>query len=284
MLSVVVCTRNRPELLARCLVALAAQPGSFEVLVVDQGDVLVQLPDDSRFRHLPHGERGLAAGRNAGGRAAAGKVIAFVDDDAVPDPGYIQALERAFAETPGLAAAAGRILALEDGRPYARTHDNQPRMLGRRDWLRFLGGNFAVRRPVLEEVGPFDERFGAGRPWASGEETDYFFRMLYRNCRVAYVPEAVVRHPREAIKQAPPELRRKLFACARGQGALMARHLQDFANYRMVAALVWALAKPGLRAVQYAATLHLRRSLLHATVVRGKCAGFIEFFQRLDRK
>jgi glycosyltransferase involved in cell wall biosynthesis len=280
MLSVVVCTRNRPALLGRCLKALLAQPGDFEVLVVDQGDRAAPLPADRRLRRLAHRERGLAAGRNAGGRAATGAVIAFLDDDAVPDPGYIKALERAFGQNPRLAAAAGRILALEDGRPYARVQDGTPRWLGQRDWLRFMGGNFAVRRAVLQEVGPFDERFGAGRPWASGEETDYFFRLLYRNCPVAYVPEAVVRHPREDIDRVPPELRRKLFGYARGQGALMARHLVDFANYRLLATLAWTVAKPGLRATQYALALQWRRAWLQGALAVGKCLGFAEFWRQ----
>jgi GT2 family glycosyltransferase len=277
MLSVVVCTRNRPELLGRCLEALAGHKGAFEVLVVDQGDTPAPIPGDPRFRHLPHHERGLAAGRNGGVSAAAGKVIAFLDDDAVPDSGYITAMEKCFEENAHLAAAAGRILALEDGRPYTRVHDGTPRLLGQRDWLRFLGGNFAIRRDVFDEIGPFDERFGAGRRWASGEETDYFFRMLYRNCRIAYVPAAVVRHPREPVEQAPRKLRQKLLAYGRGQGALFARHLVDFANYQMLATLVWAMTKPCLRVVQYALTLRWQRALLHVSVLWGKCAGFTEF-------
>ncbi len=285
MLSVVVCTRNRPELLRRCLEALAGHKGAFEVLVVDQGDTPAPIPGDLRFRHLPHHERGLAAGRNAGVRAAAGNVIAFLDDDAVPDSGYIPALEKCFEEDAQVVAAAGRILALEDGRPYARVHDGTPRHLGQRDWLRFLGGNFAIRRAVFDEIGPFDERFGAGRRWASGEETDYFFRMMYWNCRIAYVPAAVVHHPREPVDRAPRELRQKLLAYGRGQGALFARHLVDFANYQMLATLVWALTKPCLRVVQYALTLRWHRTLLHVTVVMGNCVGFTEFIKaRANRR
>lgn len=277
MLSVIVCTRNRPQLLSRCLEALAAQTGDFEVLVVDQSDAPLIIPGDHCFRYLPHQERGLAAGRNAGVRAASGNVIAFLDDDAVPGFGYIRALKKTFEEDAELAAAAGRILTIEDGRPYARVHDDRPRFINRSDWLPFLGGNFAIRRSVINQIGPFDERFGAGRRWASGEETDYFFRMQYRNCRVAYVPAIVVHHPKEAVDDATPELRSKLFAYGRGQGAMMARHLIDFGNCRMVAALLWAVTKPGLRSVQYTLILRWRRALLYAAVVLGKCAGFGEF-------
>ena len=277
MLSIIVCTRNRPELLGRCLEALAGQKGAFEVLVVDQGDTPALIPSDPRFHYIAHQERGLAAARNKGVRAASGNIIAFLDDDAVPDPGYIGAIEQAFAGDVKLAAIAGRILTIEDGRPYARVHDDRPRPITRSDWMPFLGGNFAIRRSVVNRIGPFDERFGAGRRWASGEETDYFFRMLYRNCQVAYVPAIVIHHPKEAVDGAAPELRRKLFAYGRGQGAMMARHLIDFANYRMIATLIWSVTKPGLRVMQYTLNLKRAKALLHAAVVLGKCAGFGEF-------
>jgi len=284
MLSVVVCTRDRAELLDRCLKPLARHKGEFEVLVVDQGDAPTAIPDDSRFRRLADPGRGLARARNIGVSAAVGSVVVFVDDDAVPDANYIGFIAKAFEENPNLAALAGRILTLEDGRPYARTLDNRPRVLGRGDWRRFFGGNFAIRRTVLDRIGPFDERFGAGRRWASGEETDYFFRMLYRNCPIAYLPEAVVRHPRQAVEKAPRQLRTKLFASARGQGAMFARHCMDFANYGMVGTLAWEVGKPSLRLLENVLALRWHRVLLFANVAWGKCVGFAEFLLQVFRK
>ena len=284
MLSVVVCTRDRAELLDRCLKPLARHKGEFEVLVVDQGDAPTAIPDDSRFRRLADSGRGLARARNIGVSAAVGSVVVFVDDDAVPDANYIGVIAKAFEENPNLAALAGRILTLEDGRPYARTLDNRPRVLGRGDWRRFFGGNFAIRRTVLDRIGPFDERFGAGRRWASGEETDYFFRMQYRNCPIAYLPEAVVRHPRQAVEKAPRQLRTKLFASARGQGAMFARHCMDFANYGMVGTLAWEVGKPSLRLLENVLALRWHRVLLCANVAWGKCVGFAEFLLQVFRK
>lgn len=284
MLSIVVCTRNRPELLRCCLEALASQDGNFEVVVVDQGEAPVVIPADARFRYLTDRERGLAAGRNTGVRAVTGSIIAFLDDDAVPDAGYVRALEKEFTGDAGLAAAAGRILTLEDGRPYTRVHDGTLRVLGRRDWLRFLGGNFAIRRRVLDEVGPFDERFGAGRRWASGEETDYFFRMQYRNCRVAYVPAVIVRHPREELGRVTKKLRAKLFDYARGQGAVIARHLLDFDNCGMIGTLVWEVGKPSLRLIENVLALRWHSALLYVNVAWGKCVGFAEFLFLAMRK
>ncbi len=283
MLSIVVCTRNRSEMLARCLHALIQQPGNFEVLVIDQGNTPASIPNDPRIRRIADSNRGLAAARNTGIRAASGSIIAFVDDDAVPAAGYLPAVERAFQDDARLMAAAGRIQALEDGTPYSRVHDSVYRILGRRDWIYFMGGNFAVRRDVMYDIGLFDERFGAGRRWASAEETDFFFRMLYRKYRVAYVPAAIVRHPREPVECASNDLRAKLLGYGRGQGAMMARHFVDFSNYRMFGALIWTVIKPCLRAIQYTLLLRPRQAMLHAVIALGKFTGFAEFAQMASR-
>jgi GT2 family glycosyltransferase len=274
MISVVISTRNRQEMLTRCLCALKIQSGEFEVVVVDQGDTSASIPEDPRFHRIFDQERGLAKGRNTGIFDAAGNIIAFLDDDSVPDPDYIDALGKVFEGDSKLDAAAGCILSLEDGHPYARVHEGGFRILGPGDWLRFMGGNFAFRREVVDKVGVFDERFGVGRCWASGEETDYFFRMIYLNCRVAYSPAITVRHPHEAVENAPGELRAKLIAYGRGQGALIARHLVEFSNYRMLATLAWTVTKPCVRAIQYFITMRPRKALLHGAVAFAKCAGF----------
>src|SRR4051794_39381252 len=97
LVSVVVPTCRRPELLARCLAALVASdfdPSAFEVLVVDDatsGATREQVDQAAALarpaiRYLANaGTRGPAAARNVGWRAARGGIIAFTDDDCIPD-------------------------------------------------------------------------------------------------------------------------------------------------------------------------------------------------------
>ena len=100
-ISVVIPTYRRPDLLGRCLSALAAQdldPQAFEVLVVDDAAC-----DETReqveraaatlpcpIRYLPvTGRHGPAAARNLGWKAARGNILAFTDDDCVPDRSWL---------------------------------------------------------------------------------------------------------------------------------------------------------------------------------------------------
>jgi GT2 family glycosyltransferase len=175
--SVVVPTYRRPELLARCLAALAAQ-----TLPADRYEVVVA--EDAAAE-------GPATARNRGWRAARGNVIAFTDDDTVPDPGWLAAGLAAFDRDPELAAAAGRTVVPLPPRPtdYERNESGLAA-------AEFVTANCFVRRAALEAVGGFDERFRAA--WR--EDSDLHFALLERGLKVGRVPAAVVVHP---VRPAP---------------------------------------------------------------------------------
>ncbi len=199
--SVVVPTYRRPELLARCLAALTAQtlpPTEYEVVAADDAasDTTRVLVESVRapvaVRYVPvTGNHGPAAARNAGWRAARGAVIAFTDDDTVPDPGWLAAGLAPFDRDPELAAAAGRTDVPLPPRPtdYERNESGLAT-------AEFVTANCFVRRSVLEEVGGFDERFRAA--WR--EDSDLHFVLLERGWKVIKVPDAVVVHP---VRPAP---------------------------------------------------------------------------------
>src|SRR4051794_28592888 len=118
--SVVVPTYRRPELLGRSLAALVAQdfdPSAFEVLICDDAgseDTRRQVESiaaGSRptIRYLPvMGRHGPAAARNVGWRAARGAIIAFTDDDCIPEPRWLSEAEAAFEGD--VAAVSGRVV------------------------------------------------------------------------------------------------------------------------------------------------------------------------------
>ncbi len=98
-LSVVICTRNRAALLERCLAAVAAQERPCdELVVVDNGssDHTSEVIARSPARRVFLSEPSIPLARNAGARAATGDIICYTDDDAVPDPRWLQAIEQAF--------------------------------------------------------------------------------------------------------------------------------------------------------------------------------------------
>jgi GT2 family glycosyltransferase len=195
--SVVVPTYHRPDLLGRCLTALVAQdfdPAGYEVVVADDAASDATRRQVEAFaaaacisvRYLPvTGPHGPAAARNAGWRAARGAVIAFTDDDTVPDPGWLAAGLDAF-DGPDAVAAAGRVVVPLPAEPT--DHERNESGLERAG---FVTANCFVRRSALEAVGGFDERFRTA--WR--EDSDLEFRLLERGGRVVRAPKAAVAHP-----------------------------------------------------------------------------------------
>ncbi len=198
LVSVVIPTCRRNDLLRRCLNAVLAQSlpaPCFEVIVIDDGGdgsacELVQamaqaLPEGPVLRcaSTQH-RRGPAAARNLGWHMAVGEVIAFTDDDTIPSPDWL--LGGLGALRPGLAAVSGRVVV-----PTRGPLTDFERMTKGLEHGEFVTANAFVRRSTLFHLGGFDERFR--RAWR--EDSDLQFRILAAGGRIGRAEGAVVKHP-----------------------------------------------------------------------------------------
>ena len=199
--SVVIATHERPGLLARCVRALLRQdlpPESYEIVVVDDGSSdaakrvtmqgLTELAGGRarptvRYLHQPR-NRGPAAARNVGWRAAGAPVIAFTDDDTVPDASWLR--EGLAALDGGFDAVAGRIEVPLP--PEPTDYERDAAGLARAE---FATANCFVLRDALVGIGGFDERFRTA--WR--EDTDLCFALRAQDRRVGMAERARVVHP-----------------------------------------------------------------------------------------
>jgi GT2 family glycosyltransferase len=212
--SVIVCayTLDRWDMLAAAVRAAAAQrPAPVEVLlVVDHNRELevkaeLKLPGDS-VRVIPnrHGA-GLSGARNSGIEEALGDLVAFLDDDALPDDGWLAALVAPFADPAVVATGGAAKPVWSAGRPgwfpeefdwvVGCSYRGQPEE--RTEVRNPLGCNMALRRGVFDEVDGFREGVGrVGTRPLGCEETELCIRLRQRwpGSRVVLVPDAVVHH------------------------------------------------------------------------------------------
>jgi GT2 family glycosyltransferase len=198
-LSVVISTRERPDALANCLAALEAQDGGpvLEAVVVDDGSpdgrAVAALVESSPVARLVRtAYKGVAHARNAGSEAARAPIVAFTDDDCVPEAGWAAALVGAFEN--GTVAAAGPTLS-DSPNPFDRATQTVVNELAARagaDGARTFspGSNLACRRELLAEL-PFRAQRYFRTP---GEDRDWCARLVERGHRLKPVPAARVRH------------------------------------------------------------------------------------------
>ncbi len=239
MISVLIATRNRgPELesLLRSLQALEPPDGGWELLVIDNGSsdetpaVLRRLATEGALplRPLFEPRPGKSRALNLGVPVAQGDLLAFTDDDALAQPQWLRAFERAAAGHPEAIGFAGRAPAL--GGPTPRGHGIVNYEHGDVDFeikpfeTPPLGVNFAFRRRAFERYGLFREDLGPGSPVNFAEDTEFVRRLWLGGERLCYVADALVQHPVRKERLSRQFSLRRRFLVGRGNARMTGRH------------------------------------------------------------
>lgn len=242
--SVVIVSRDRPDALKRCLMGVSQlQEARFEIIVVADPagiEAAMSMPFSEALKLVPYDEPNISAARNLGVTAAAGDVVAFIDDDAVPETLWLKHL-RGPAER-GVAAMGGYVRA-RNGISYqwtARSLDAhglaapldidpvRPTILtppsGRA--VKTEGTNMAIRREVLIELGGFDTAF---RYYL--DETDLNMRLAQAGHATALVPLAEVHHGFAANRvRTAARVPRDLFEIGASWAVFQRKHISKHAH------------------------------------------------------
>lgn len=233
--SVVICSCNRAALLSKCLEAVARlDPAPNQVIVVDNSAGDKETERAARqfsARYVLEPIPGLSRARNRGLAECETEIVAFLDDDAVPAPGWLGSLLAPFADG-NVAAGTGRVV--PPGRDPRQQAFESPRKISSQDdqWFERatfggmgIGCNMALRRSACIGWTVFDERLGRGAPFHIGEETYAFAGLLSRGFAAVYLPEAIVFHP--------PHKRYPIEFEARNSFAYWLLLFSEFAGQRM---------------------------------------------------
>lgn len=234
--SVVVITRNRPEILAQCLSKLAQQDEKPQrVIVVDSSDRFIPITEDGLLHlHFPGGKGQMPKARNRGAEAAETEWVAFIDDDCLVDSDWLLELVKAIRSDPGLAGVGGRI---SDPRWTYNPANPVGRVVQGRVYSNFAaifdsiieadiapGGNMSFRKSWLEKVGGFDPRYVATN---HREDPDLCLRIKQAGGRIGYCSSAHAHHlnARHSLGELKPWHEFYLrYSFGRNEAFFLARH------------------------------------------------------------
>lgn len=288
--SMVICTRDRPQSLERMLSSIVTQiRRPDEVIVVDNasiGDATRQVCQNAGVRYLREDRAGLDIARNTGWRAANGDLIAYTDDDTELHPGWLDQLVRPFADT-GVDAVTGLVLpAVLDtqaqwiferywsfGRGFHQTTFGDEFLARyRRDgghcWRIGAGASMAFRKSLADRIGLFDERLDVGAAGCSGD-SEYWHRILASGGTCVYAPRAIVFHHHRADMAG---LANQLFHYMRGHSAAL---LVQFERDRHPGSLYRLLVTLPLHYARYAAGRLLKGPDPRKAMLRHQITGWI---------
>jgi O-antigen biosynthesis protein len=204
LVSVIVCTHNGGRHISGCLSGVAGlRYPNVETIVVDDGstDGTAAIASEYDVRLIQTENHGLSAARNIGLAAARGEFVAYLDDDAYPDPDWLHYLVTAFRSTTHAAVGGPNLPPPGDG-PVAACVANAPGgpvhvLLSDSEAEHLPGCNMAFRRVELLAIGGFDAQFSI-----AGDDVDVCWRLVEAGGTLGFHPTAVVWHHRRGSVRA----------------------------------------------------------------------------------
>jgi len=233
LVSVVICTHNRANYLFKAIQSAVNQSypkNDYEIIIVDNAstdqtaDLVRKFHDVGNLRYVHEPKLGISFARNTGWNVAAGRFIAYLDDDAVASPEWVSAVERAFKLAPSAGAVGGRVDAIWEAKRPEWLEDDLVMSLGLIDWsdkpkyipdLRMewlVTANMAVPAAVLTEIGGFETRLGrVGKTQVRGEDTFFQKQIIRRGHPCFYYPDMLVGHHVPASRLNKPWFRKRYY-------------------------------------------------------------------------
>ena len=235
--SLIVSTRNRADRLPEfldCISLLEEPAGGWELILVDNGSIdatpalIRRFAADAPFavRHVHEPIPGLANARNAGLAHARGRIVAFTDDDCYPRADFLRVLVDVFEEH-RVGFVGGRVILHDptDARvcvkEVERAFEIRPHTFVPAGAIH--GANMAVLRELVDAIGAFDPRLGAGTPCVAGEDIEYVARAAWAGWSGRYDPRLVIAHHHG--RKPGPDAERQERGYDYGRGAYYAKCL-----------------------------------------------------------
>jgi hypothetical protein len=272
--------KRSSELVTRSLSqSLSQSPPVQQLIFVDQNPVPLQLPDDvtldSRLTRVQTTESCVSSARNLIPIADDVDWLIFCDDDGYLENGYIAEFIRLTQQNPNIDIFAGAIVR-EDNLDFYTPRQAVGGDLGKfRNAKLLMGSNFAVKSKTFRELGKFDEAFGAGSYWGSGEETDFAWKANFNKIPSKYSPTLRVIHK-------PPYHEgfhlsvKKAYRYGRGKGALVSKWLLRGHFLVLIEAMEMTII-PIVQTAKALITLKWNYIPIYAAALAGRFIGLLEY-------
>ena len=262
--SIVIATLDRPDDLTACLESLTEKKyeRTVEIVIVDNNPesgltppVLRNFPD---VKLINETKKGLSFARNAGIRAATGKIIITTDDDVIFPQNWLENLIRHFDRN-DIYSVAGNTLPFEietasqflfetygglgkgfERKEYTPHWFEMYRFLSLPTWQIGATSNAAFKKEIFTdtEIGYFLESLGAGMPAGVGEDSYMFYKILKSGKKIIYEPDAFVLHKHRRTMKS---LRKQIFAYSKGHVAYHLTTLVKDGDFRALTRILYEL-------------------------------------------
>jgi GT2 family glycosyltransferase len=242
-ISVIICTRNRPDTVGQAIESVAeCDYPDYDMHIMDQStdtltrdivqDLAARFESKLKINYHHLDKAGLSRAYNTGIRVSTGELIACTDDDVIVPRNWLTEIDRAFAADPQAALLYGQVLIPESLRGVEQNGvivpnlpiERRQRLIKGQGFKVFgMGANMAMRRSLLEHIGGFDEALGGGGPLRSSQDFDFAYRVYQAGFAVLLEPEVKVDHYGTRTQEQWPGTMK---AYGIGDGAFYSKHIR----------------------------------------------------------
>lgn len=227
--SLLIATLNRPILLKQCITSLLNQTYTdYEIIIIDQSDtnnVITNITSlDKKIRYYHIDVKGLSHARNFGIKKANGNYIILIDDDGIYEARFLERIDKK------LYSIKPAILGVQLKDPISQDlkYGINSKRVGYKDAFKCFCSPGMTIRNDFQKQHLYDEQFGVGSIFGSGEETDLILAALKEKEIVYYASDIIVQHPIDKINDINLS---KLKSYAYGYGALLRKMFQRYSKF-----------------------------------------------------
>ena len=307
-LTVAICTKDRPENLARCLdslLKLRSQNSYFEVLIVDNApsddrtkELVATLPN---INYVCEPKAGLDFARNRALQEATGEILAYLDDDVTVDRQWLNGLKEAWGSNPDAGAFTGLVMPYELETQAQILFEKRGGFRRGFEPIRYgqilpgnslypcgsgifgAGCNMAFKREILLKLGGFDEALDTGAPLPGGGDLDIFYRIIRGGYPLIYEPQYLIyhQHRREMEK-----LRHQYWTWGLGFMAFIAKSYQQDPPQRskLLRLVNWWFVNQSKQLIKSSVGLHILPPGMLLAEIWGGVVGLLGEYSRSQKR
>ena len=227
--SLLIATLNRPKLLSECVQSLLEQSyDDFEIIIIDQSDEDKKSSElykiDARIKYIHIRQRGLSHARNIGIEKCNGDYVCLIDDDGIYEIDYLEKMRKIICELKPTIIGCQ----LQDPNTSCYKYETVSYYVKYQDAFSCFCSPGMVIDANFQKKHLYDEQFGVGSKYGSGEETDIVLIAINNSKKVYYASNIIVKHPVETMETIPPL---KMESYSYGYGALCKKIFSCYSKF-----------------------------------------------------
>jgi GT2 family glycosyltransferase len=278
MISIIIITNNRNELLKRMLSSLSGLK-DYEIIIGNQSKSNNLSFLENNFIKIKNiNSNSLSVSRNRLLKYVKGKSVIFLDDDCYFNKMTIDWINNNLFKLKDNVICCKIICSENSKKKLNYRHNSKITLININNIFIFMSCGMIVPTPLIKSF-KFSDKFGVGSLYPAGEETELIIRMIKKGIKILYYPSYTIIHPCSLNKISYKNIKNKFFSYGYGLGAMHSKYKKDFGIFRI---FIFIFVKPLMGIFINIFLLNLQNMIKYYSLLIGRLSGYLSY--KIDRE